>query len=58
MEDFFLKAGLTPLGGVVFDLTRKDFGFKGLEKFAYPWAGVSIGWTINDKNRPVVNQKK
>jgi len=45
----FCKIGFTPLAGVVIDLTRDKavrYKYKWMEKFASPWLGVAIGWTL------------
>lgn len=48
----FFKAGFIPLGGLVFDLTQEGaVGYNELEKFAYPWAGLAVGWTLKGRNR-------
>lgn len=48
----FYKIGITPLAEVVIDL-RLDkairYKYDYMEKFAYPWAGAAIGWTLKNK---------
>jgi len=46
----FYKIGFTPLAFIIVDLNKAErYKFKNMEKFAFPWLGAAIGWTLKGK---------